>query len=60
MLVQQQDLRLGEGSHQQAQRLPLPAGEHADLGSQTVLQTDAQTAQLFTEHIAFGRVDAKG
>ncbi|MNW64333.1 hypothetical protein D3C74_426110 [compost metagenome] len=26
MLIQQQNLRLGKGRHQQAERLPLPAG----------------------------------
>ena len=42
MLVQQQQLRLAEGGHQQRQRLPLAAGEGAYLGRKTGVQPQSQ------------------
>ena len=43
MLVQQQQLGLLQGGHQQRQRLTLSAGEGAHLGGQAILQTQTQT-----------------
>ncbi|MNN82813.1 hypothetical protein D3C81_1997880 [compost metagenome] len=42
MLVQQQNLRLSKGRHQQAERLSLPAGQQPYFGAQPVLQPDTQ------------------
>ena len=42
MLVQQQELRLLEGGHQQGDRLALAAGQQAHLGRQPVLQAQTQ------------------
>ena len=45
VLVQQQQLGLLQGGHQQRQRLPLSAGEGAHLGGQAILQTQTQLPQ---------------
>ena len=45
VLVQQQQLGLLQGGHQQRQRLTLSAGEGAYLGGQAVLQTQTQLPQ---------------
>ena len=45
MLVQQQQLGLAQGGHEQGQCLTLAAGEQTDLGGQTVFQTQIQLLQ---------------
>ena len=42
MFVKQQQFRVGHGSHEQCQRLPLSAGEQADFRFQPVFQTKIQ------------------
>ena len=46
VLVQQQQLRLLEGRHQQGQCLALAAGKQADLGGHTIFQPQIQNFQL--------------
>ena len=46
MLIQQEHLRLGDGSHQQRQRLTLSAGEEADLHLHPVLQAHLEGGEL--------------
>ena len=45
VLVQQQQLRLLQGGHQQRQRLTLTAGEQAHLGGKAVLKPQIQRFQ---------------
>ena len=47
VLVQQQQLGLAQGGHEQGQCLTLAAGEQTDLGGQTVFQTQIQFLQQF-------------
>ena len=47
MLIQQQQLRLLQGCHQQGQCLALAAGKQTDLGGHPFLQAQIQHLQLF-------------
>ena len=57
VLVEQQQPRLLERRHQQRYRLPLSAGEQADLRCQPVLQPEIQLAQPLAVHVALLAVD---
>ena len=58
MLIQQQELRLDEGGHEQCQCLALTAGEQANLAGQPVFQTKPQGFQQFAVFVAFGLFDS--
>ena len=47
VLIEQQQIRLTQGRHQQGQRLTLTAGQQADLARHAVLQTQTERCQLF-------------
>src|SRR5699024_7956397 len=52
VLVEQEDPRLGESGHEQAQRLTLTAREQPDLRLQSVLETEFQCGQFVLEVLA--------
>ena len=58
MLVQQQQLGLLQGGHQQRQRLTLSAREGAHLGGQAILQTQTQLPQTAAIILALAAADA--
>ena len=58
MLVEQQQLWLLQGRHQKRQRLPLAAGEQADLRGHPVLETKIQRMQPLLVFGAFSLGDA--
>ena len=58
VLVQQQQLGLLQGGHQQGQRLALAAGEQAHLGGQPVLQAQIQDLQQLPVLLPLGLGDA--
>ena len=62
VLVQQQELGLVHGSHQQGQCLTLTAGKQAHTGRQAVFQTQIQRLEQFTVLLAlcFGNANAQG
>ena len=57
VFVQQQQLRLGNGGHQQRGRLPLAAGEQPHPGLEPVLQPQVQLLQQIPEMGAVPSVD---
>ena len=61
MLIEQQQLRVGHGSHEQGECLALAAGEQAYLGFQPVLESEVQGCDLLAEALAlvFGGAPAK-
>ena len=62
VLVQQQELGLVHGSHQQGQCLTLAAGKQAHTGRQAVFQTQIQRLEQFTVLLALclGNANAQG
>ena len=58
VLVQQQELGLLQGGHQQRQRLPLTAGEQPYLGGQSILQPQTQWGQQGAVLLPLGVRDA--
>ena len=61
MLVEQQQLRLLQGSHQQCDGLTLAAGEKADSRSHPILQTETESFQAFAvfHTLFFGHTPAE-
>ena len=53
MLVEQQQIRLAQGGHQQGQCLTLTAGQQTDLTGHAVLQSQTERCQLFAIQLAF-------
>ena len=53
MLVEQQQIRLAQGGHQQGQRLTLTAGQQTNLTGHAVLQSQTERCQLFAVQLAF-------
>ena len=58
VLIEQQELRLVHGSHQQGQRLPLTAGKQPHAGSQAILKTQIKGLKQFTVLLPLGLGDA--
>ena len=58
VLVQQQELGLFQGGHQQRQRLPLTAGEQPHLGGQPILQPQPQRRQQSAVFLPLGAGNA--
>ena len=59
VLVQQQELRLIHGSHEQGQRLSLTAGKQAHTGGQPVLQAQVQRLEQLTVLFPLGLGDCR-
>ena len=53
MLVEQQQIRLAQGGHQQGQRLTLTAGQQTNLTGHAILQSQTERCQLFAVQLAF-------
>ena len=58
VLVEQQQLRLLQGGHQQRQRLTLTAGEQADLRRHAILKPEAEGLEPLMIFLALGLRDA--
>jgi len=58
VLVEQQQLRLLQGGHEQRQRLALAAGEQADLRRHAVLKAEAEALELLMIFLALRLRDA--
>ena len=58
VLVEQQQLRLLQGGHEQRQRLALAAGEQADLRRHAVLKAEAKALELLMIFLALRLRDA--
>ena len=52
MLIEEEQIRLDERRHEKCQCLPLSAREKPDTRGKAILQTEFQTRELLTEHIA--------
>ena len=61
VLVEEQELRLGHCCHEERQRLTLTAREKADLGFETIFETEVESRQKLAEAFAlrFGEAPAK-
>ena len=57
VLIQQQELGLVHGSHEQGQCLTLTAGQQAHAGGQAILQAQVQALEQFTVALPFGLGD---